>query len=343
MKSRSRNLLYLFSFSPAAVVVYGNLHGQYFSVLNIVYSLIVLALIEWLTPPLTTNEHSQKDDTMPKLILWMHVPVQLFCVGTLFYGIHQHILEGYWILTAALSTGLNSGSSAIVISHELIHRKNTVEQWMGKLLLFTAGNMYFYIDHLRVHHKLVGTQKDHATARLGESVYGFFIRSAAGQLKGAVQLEADRLKKSGYAAYGLHNYVIRQFVMHAGVIVALYFVLGYVAVAAFLIQCFFANFLLEYVNYIQHYGLTRNENQRATEEHSWDCDQFVSRFVLVDLARHADHHYYASKPYHTLQHYSNSPKLPTGYAGLFFIAAIPAWWRSIIHPRIPTADVSSAA
>ncbi|MFN4972481.1 MAG: alkane 1-monooxygenase [Bacteroidota bacterium] len=335
MKSKLRNLLYVFSFSPAAIVVYGNLNGSYFTALNIVYSLVVLALIEWLTPPLTANEHSSKDDTIPKLILWLHVPVQLLCIGTLFYSINTGIIDGYWIITAALSTGLNSGSSAIVVSHELIHSNHTFEKWLGRVLLFTAGNMYFYIDHLRVHHKWVGTHKDHATARLGESVYGFFVRSSAGQLKGAVQLEADRLKKSGHASYGLRNYVIRQLVMHAIVVFALYSLVGYLAVLAFIIQCFFANFLLEYVNYIQHYGLTRKENQRATEEHSWDCDQFVSRFVLVDLARHADHHYYASKPYHTLLHYTNSPKLPTGYAGMFFIAAVPSWWRSIIHPRIP--------
>jgi alkane 1-monooxygenase len=333
-----RNALYLLSFTPAIAVLYGNLHGSYFTSLNFIYSLIVLAIIEWITPPFTSNDHSEKGDVMPTFIIWMHVPVQILCVSSLFYGIHRGIIEGYWIISAALSTGLNSGSSAIVVSHELIHRKNKFEQWLGKVLLFTAGNMYFYIDHLRVHHKWVGTEKDHATARKGESLYGFFIRSVSGQLQGAVKLEAERLKKSGIAPYGLSNYVIQQLLLLALLLFSIYLVIGISAVVAFAIQCFFANFLLEYVNYIQHYGLTRHEKQRATEEHSWDCDQLVSRFVLVDLSRHADHHYYASKPYHTLVHYEKSPKLPTGYAGLFFIAAIPPLWRNVMHPRLPIND-----
>jgi alkane 1-monooxygenase len=124
-------------------------------------------------------------------------------------------------------------------------------------------------------------------------------------------------------------------VLQLSLLLLLFVFLGWIAVAAYIAQALFANFLLEYVNYIQHYGLTRDEKQRVTELHSWDTNQFVSRFVLVDLARHADHHYYASKPYHTLITYENSNKLPSGFAGLFFVAAIPPLWRKVIHPLLP--------
>jgi alkane 1-monooxygenase len=96
-----------------------------------------------------------------------------------------------------------------------------------------------------------------------------------------------------------------------------------------------ANFLLEYVNYIEHYGLTRRENERVNEMHSWQSDSIVSRFLLVDLSRHADHHYYAAKPFHTLDSHVKSPELPSGYAGLFFVAAIPPLWFKLIDNRIP--------
>ena len=334
MKSTLRNSLYVFSLSPAVLAIYGNLNGGILTFTNVFYSLVILATIEWIVPSVTSNNHSDKNDAMPHFIALMHVPFQLASLLSLFYGINEGIIEGYWIVGAALSTGLNSGSSAIVVAHELIHRKNNFEQSMGKLLLFTAGNMYFYVAHLRVHHKWVGTDKDFSTARYGESLYGFFIRSAKEQFIGSMQMEATRLSKENKAGYGLGNYVVRQVALQICLLLLLFAILGPMAVYAYLIQCVFANFLLEYINYSQHYGLTRAENQRVTEHHSWDCDKVVSRFVLVDLARHADHHYYASKPFHTLENYENSPKLPTGYAGLFFIAAIPPLWKKVMHKRL---------
>jgi alkane 1-monooxygenase len=115
---------------------------------------------------------------------------------------------------------------------------------------------------------------------------------------------------------------------------SLYLTIGYLAVFAWLIHSLTAAFLLEYVNYVEHYGLSRKPNERATEMHSWDSNQPVSRFFLIDLSRHADHHYYASKPYHTLNSYPNGNKLPSGYAGLFFVAIFPPLWYKLIHPRI---------
>ncbi|MFZ4797356.1 MAG: alkane 1-monooxygenase [Bacteroidia bacterium] len=337
----NRNWLYTFSLTPGLVAIYGNLTGGFFAFGNVIFSLVFLAISEWITKDFLSNDASEKDDIIPKFILILHIPLQLLSVASLFYGIYTEILTDYFIIGAALSTGLNSGSSAIIVSHEYIHRKVNYERMLGKLLLFSAGNLYFYIDHLKVHHKWVGTNKDHATARFGESMYAFFIRSVSGQFWGAINIEAQRLKTENKMPFGLGNYVIRQLVLQAVFVFCLYYFIGVIAVGAWIIQCFFANFLLEYVNYIQHYGLNRNENQRVTEEHSWQSDKFVSRFVLVDLSRHADHHYYASKPYHTLKTYHNSPVLPTGYAGLFFIAAVPKLWFSIMNKKINELNLSN--
>lgn len=340
MNSNKRNWLYVLSYLPAFICIYGNLTGGYFAFGNVVFSLVFLALTEWITKDFLSNESSEKNDEIPQLILLLHVPLQLASVGSLLYGIYNESLTDFYIIGAALSTGLNSGSSAIIVSHEYIHRKINYERMLGKLLLFSSGNLYFYIDHLKVHHKWVGTEKDHATAKYGENLYQFFIRSVSGQFWGALKIEATRLKEKNKAAYGLENYVMRQMFLQLFLILALYYFIGIWAIVAWLVQCFFANFLLEYVNYIQHYGLSRAENQRVNEAHSWQSDRFVSRFVLVDLSRHADHHFYASKPYHTLITYENSPVLPTGYAGLFFIAAIPNLWFKIMHKKINEIQIS---
>ncbi len=337
MKAKNRNLLYLFSLTPSLFCVFGNANGGVYTLANFFYSLVVLALIEWLTKPITGNEATAKDDFIPKGVLYLHIPFQLLSISSLIYGIGSELIQGQWVWTAALSTGINSGSSAIVVSHELIHQKNKFKQFLGRWLLFTAGNMYFFVDHLRVHHKWVGTDKDHASAKKGENLYYFFVKSVFGQWKGAIQLETERLKKEGKPNYLFNHYVFRQFILHAIFDTMLVYYGGFYLLSIWIFHCVIANFLLEYVNYVQHYGLSRPENTRVTELHSWDSDCFVSRFLLVDLSRHADHHYYASKPYHTLINYDKSPKMPSGYAGLFFIAAIPPLWFAMMDKRIPIA------
>ncbi len=334
MKSTLRNSLYLLSFTPAIAVIIGNLSGGAFTLLNTAYTLGILAIFEWITPAFLSNHNSSKQDAWPKLILYAHVPLQILSISSLFYGIYYETINGVWIVAAAFSTGLNSGTSAIVVAHEFIHCRKPFDRFLGKFLLFTAGNIYFYIEHLAVHHRWVGTAKDNATAKFGESLYAFFIRSACGQIKGAYQIETERVKALGIAPIFLYHYVVRQICVQGLVIILSVYFLGSAVLLALIIQGLLANFLLEYVNYIQHYGLTRDEKQRASELHSWESNQFASRFLLVDLSRHADHHNYASKPYHTLINYTESPKLPSGYAGLFFVAAIPFLWRKIIHKQL---------
>lgn len=334
--THNRNFAYLFSLTPAIMVIVGNIAAGYFSILNIVYSLVVLGVLDWLLPSNKSNESGNADDHFPELILWLHIPMQLVCIISLMHGAYTESLSGTALIAAALSTGINTGSGAIVVAHELIHRKNKLQNFLGRWLLFTAGNFYFFVEHLKVHHKWVGTKKDSATARKNQSLYAFFLSSTLGQLNSALTLENTRLKHDSFLKKVIGNYVIRQFILHAIFDTLVVLSLGWIVLGAFVLQCIVANFLLEYVNYIEHYGLSRDEKERVTEFHSWQSDKVISRFVLVDLSRHADHHYYASKPYHTLKSYENSPELPSGYAGLFFVAAVPPFWFKLMNPRLPT-------
>ncbi len=336
MNGQLRNTLYALSLTPAVCVILGNVNGGWFVWLNTVYILIILALLEWVIPSIKSQNHTPKTDSYPNLILLMHVCSQLLCIVSFFYGFTEGKLTGVDALGAAISMGINSGSSAIVAAHEFIHRKSKINQWLGKLLLFTAGNFYFFIEHLRVHHKWVGTEKDAASAKRGQHLYAFFIKSGAGQLTGAIKLENERLVSMGKSIYTLEHYVFRQFVQHLILDVIIVVTIGWLALFWYVIHCIVANFLLEYVNYIEHYGLERDLHTKVTEVHSWQSDSPISRFLLIDLSRHADHHYYASKPYHTLLSHEKSPELPAGYAGMFLIAAIPPLWFKVMDKRIPS-------
>lgn len=327
-----RNLRYSISFFPALLVISGNVLGNYYTLLNPVFVLGFLAFIEWFLP-----NHEKNDDTgtefLPNIWLGMTVVVQLVCLGSLLFGIQQAILSGQWLVWAVIGTGLNSGALAIVSAHEMIHRNNKRWVWLGNLQLFTVLNAYFYIDHLRVHHRHIGTTNDHATARYGEHFYHFLFRSIYGQFKAALHISANEAAKKGKTRYGWHNFVVRATLGHLLLLTALVAVNPLLGLA-WLAQAVIANVLLEYTNYIEHYGLSRAENERVHPGLSWQSDRFFSRFLLYDLSRHADHHMYGGRPYHLLKHHDNSPELPGGYASMIFPALLPPLWFAIVHPRL---------
>ncbi len=332
-----RNLGYLWSLLPGVITISGNLLGGYWVVGNLVFSLVFLSAIEWFMPENKSNTHSESS-FVPSLILYFHVILQLLSLSSLFYSFSVGRIHGFEIIGASISTGILSGTSAIVVAHELVHRKNQFLRSLGKLLLFSAGNIYFYVEHLRGHHKWVGTDKDPATAKRGESIYQFFIRSMFGQIKSAWHLEEDRLKKESKSF--LNNVVLQNSIIQFVLLFAIYFVFGKMGVAIYMLQSLVANFLLEYTNYIEHYGLTRAENERVRENLSWQSDKVISRFFLIDLSRHSDHHYYSSKPFHALDTYENSPKLPGGYASSIYLALLPPLWFKVVDKCLDNYKVS---
>ena len=330
-----RNYKYFFNLIPALLVVYGNLMGSWYTIGNFIFSFIVLAIAELLLPEDRTND-DVVDDQLPDILLFLCVMAQLLSVSSLVYGIASGNINGFWIFTAALSTGASSGTIAIVVAHELIHRKEKFWNFAGRFLLFSVFNPYFYIHHLRIHHKHVGTASDPVTARYGETYYSYVVRSIFGQLKQSFEYEKQRCVKTGSSPAGYHNYMVLCLAGYILVLSLTGFFFGSQVAAALVLQAIFANLLLEYTNYIEHYGLKRLGNERVNETHSWQSDKVISRFFLIDLSRHADHHFHASKPFNQLLSHSKSPVLPGGYASMILPALIPPLWFRLVNKRIPS-------
>jgi alkane 1-monooxygenase len=110
-----------------------------------------------------------------------------------------------------------------------------------------------------------------------------------------------------------------------GVVAEILIVLGYLFVFGpltmvfFLVQSRSAVVLLETVNYIEHWGITR-ASRTVTPVDSWDTDNAFTLRTLVGLSRHADHHAQASRPYQQLRYFEESPKMPLGYYGTILLA-----------------------
>jgi alkane 1-monooxygenase len=250
-------------------------------------------------------------------------------------------LVGGRISDAATSTGLNSGISGIVVAHELIHRRKKAWRLAGIWNLLLVNYGHFYVEHLRVHHRLVGTVQDPGTARRGESVYVFILRSIAQQFFAALRVEAKRLGKAGHCRYGLGNFVVLCVLLQACLGLFLYLALGSKGLTAHLRQSAVAVLVNYLVGYLQHYGLARTPPTKITAAHSWQSDRISSRLIFLELPRHSDHHTRASRPYHQLESHEESPVLPAGYLGTLPLLLIPPLWFRIADRRIrsprPTA------
>lgn len=334
-----RNWKYFLNLIPILLVIFGNLSGGWLTLLNFSFSFIVLGIAELLLPQDHTNDDFVEDN-MPDILMTLSVLGQVLAISSLIYGIVNGIIQDYWIIAAALSTGGSSGTLAIVVAHELIHRREKIWNFAGRFLLFTVFNPYFYIHHLRIHHKNVGTEKDPVTAKFGENYYHFVVRSISGQLHQSMQMEKQRCKTLNQSPYGLTNYMVTCIMGYIGVAICTTIFWGWEVPLAILLQAIFANLLLEYTNYIEHYGLIRKDNERVNEKHSWQSDKLISRFMLIDLSRHSDHHFHASKPFNKLLSYPESPVLPGGYASMLFPALIPPLWFKLVNNRVPSPQVA---
>ena len=87
---------------------------------------------------------------------------------------------------------------------------------------------------------------------------------------------------------------------------------GGFGLALFLGQAIFAKFILEIVNYMEHYGLVRSTGQPIGPEHSWNTTKKMSTMVLFSLTRHSAHHEKPKVKFWKLDAYEDAPQMPYG-------------------------------
>lgn len=268
------------------------------------------------------------------LILWLWLPTQLAILG---YALTQaDSLTSVERLGLALSLGSLTGAGGITIAHELMHRSNPYDKAIAEVLMSSVSYGHFCIEHVYGHHKNVATPEDPASSRLGESLYAFLPRTLTFSFRSAWQLEAARLQKSNLPAW--KNRVLRSFALSLLFAGASY-TLSLQALQLFLAQSLVAILLLELINYLEHYGLSRQQLpdgrfERVQPKHSWNSPHRVTSALLFNLPRHADHHANASRPYSALRHLENSPQLPAGYATMLLLALLPPLWRRVMDPKV---------
>jgi alkane 1-monooxygenase len=279
-----------------------------------------------------------EQDRYYRWVIYMYLPIQyaglIFACWMWSHGGLSTIESIGLALTVAMVAGI-----AINTAHELGHKRTTHERWLSRVALAQTGYGHFFIEHNRGHHVRVATPEDPASARLGESFYAFWPRTVLGSLRSAWGLERTRLQRTGHGPWTLRNDILNAWAMSLVLFAGLAIAFGTVVLPYLLIQAVVGFSLLEVVNYLEHYGLLRQHREdgryeRTRPEHSWNSNNVVSNVLLYHLQRHSDHHANPVRRYQALRHVDEAPQLPTGYAGMILIAAIPPLWRRIMDRRL---------
>lgn len=336
-------LKYLSCYVTPLLVGFSLLSSGYLTYTSMFILFLFFPILEVFLKPSEKNlnkieEEIALKDSKYDLILYALVPIQYLLLGLFLTQIQRENLMTHERIGMVLSMGAACGVIGINAAHELGHRLTTKEQLMSKILLLSSLYLHFFIEHNRGHHKNVSTERDPASSRYGEWIYCFWIRSIIGCYFSAWRLEKSRLLNINKPQISLSNQMLRFQLIQLVFVAIIYFVYGLLPVLYFLMAAAIGVILLETVNYIEHYGLKRRLKngvyERTLPIHSWNSNHLIGRLVLLELSRHSDHHFIASRKYQILRHHDNSPQMPTGYPGMMLLSLIPPLWFLVMHKKI---------
>jgi len=271
-------------------------------------------------------------------LTWIVVPLHFVALIGCAWWVGTHDLSWWGIVMMAYIAGTDSGLG-INTGHELGHKHTAVEQWLARLVLAVPAYGHFTVEHGRGHHRFVSTPEDHASSRMGESIYRFALRELPGGIKRAWQLEKHRLAAEKRSAWSVHNTMLQSYAITAVLQLGLVIAFGWVMLPFLAIHNIVAWWQLTSANYVEHYGLLRERLPNGQYEapqphHSWNTNHLVTNLALFHLQRHSDHHAYPSRRYQSLRHFEHLPQLPSGYFGMFPLSYVPALWFKVMDPRL---------
>ncbi|MBO6573879.1 MAG: alkane 1-monooxygenase [Rhodothermales bacterium] len=331
---------------PAAVVLSFWLPGWWsFFAVFFVYGLIPIA--DQLLPKTEANM-SQAEEAVARaeplydVMLYLFVPLQVGILVAYLYAMASGLWSPVEMVGGTLAMGISSAVLGINLAHELGHRTTRFERGLAKALLLTTLNTHFIVEHNLGHHRRVATPEDPATGRSGESVYRFVVRSMINSYRSAWFIERERRGKRQLAFWSVRNEMLQLTAIQAMALVVVGAVFGPFGLLAYVLNGLLGHVQLEVINYIEHYGLTREKRddgryERVQAHHSWNSNHALGRLVLFELTRHSDHHYMASRPYQVLRSLDHAPQMPAGYPAMMLLSLVPPVWFRVMDPRAERA------
>jgi alkane 1-monooxygenase len=277
-----------------------------------------------------------------RLVPFVYVPVQL---GVIVWSVTQAgDAGGSGFVALALALGITTGVFGVLAAHELVHNPRRVSQFVGVAMLTGMSYRHFRVAHVFGHHRAAATEQDPASARLGENVYRFLVRSIAGQWLDAWRIERLRLGATGKSLY--RHCLLGDAVAMASIYLAIFLVIGANGVFLFAAQSAVGIVVLETFNYVAHYGLKRDCGALGYEPfgaaHSWNSSNGFANALIFNMGHHSRHHARPTAQYQTLEHDEQASELPLGYAASMLLALIPPLWHQIMDPAVQRLHTQSS-
>ncbi len=339
-----RDLKYLIALSLPAFTYFSFVNTGLLSFSVVIYAFLFLPLIETILPQSQQNldkevVDNQKSKFIFDVLLYLNVPIIYGFILLFFYQMRTSMPDTITIIGWVSSLGLLLGSVGINVAHELGHKLEWYKKVMAKALLLPCFYMHFYIEHNQGHHKNVATDLDPASAKKGENLYFFWMRSLVGSYLSAWRIEIRNCKRKDVSTFGLNNELVVFTLVQFAFLITLVLIVGLYMTLLFLVSSLFAVLLLETINYIEHYGLRREKlpngrYERVRPCHSWNSNHELGRIVLYELTRHSDHHYQAQKKYQLLDHHDEAKQLPFGYPASMVLSLFPPLWYKLMNSRL---------
>lgn len=340
-----KDLKYLVSYSIPLVAVLGIFLRGYWVFCTPIFAFVLIPILEILLPVQVENLSEEQIESKANnrffdLLLYINLPLVYGIIGWFLWSVSWATYSTMELTGLIISVGIVLGSNGINVAHELGHRKTQWEKTLGKLLLLPALYMHFYIEHNFGHHLNAATKEDPASAKYNQTVYSFWFTSMFRQYSSAWKIQLDLLKREGNSFLSLKNDMLWYVLLQASYLLALFYFFNLQVAIVATLTGLMAAILLETINYIEHYGLSRTKTEsgryeRVSEVHSWNSNHVLGRVMLYELTRHSDHHHRAHKKYQLLDCHEISPQMPYGYPTSMVLAMVPPLWFAVMNKRIP--------
>ena len=349
---------FLLAYAVPGLLVASAYVGQVWRHADIAAALPLVVI--YLLVPLLNKAWTKRPSPLPERVLgsvrwqWFYyliavsaLPVQLATLYLAVDFLSSGLLTAWGKVLWVLSTGLISALFAINISHELMHSNRRFDRIVATLLLSSVGFSVFKVVHLRIHHRFVGTDRDFSSAPRGKSIYAYWSRALRENFVQGFRLDLRRSARLDIACW--RSELVFGTCCTLLLLASTFSLWGWLAAAFFIAQSLVAILKLEWVNYLQHYGLRRacfDDGRPGPVEfhHAWSQDSQITNLALLNLMRHADHHVYPTRSYHALKRRDESLRYPYDFSIMFLLSLLPPLFRKVVHPvldgerALPTAS-----
>jgi alkane 1-monooxygenase len=320
---------------PVALIALGAIFGGWLAGLALIYMTMLAYGIDQLIlrvePALSEDDTAQDADQLSTILAISHFFLMALLVFALGGGTGISLTASAVIFLAA---GLFFGQVSNSNAHELIHRNSRLLRNLGKWVYISLLFGHHTSAHPKVHHRWVATPDDPNTAQEGESFYEFAPRAWVGAFVAGYEMEKHDQARSQKRT--LNPYYIYVSGAVAMLILSLW-IGGIGGMIAYVLLCLHAQTQLLLSDYVQHYGLKREQRgdgtyAPVTAHHSWNAKQWFTSHMMLNAPRHSDHHAHPMRPYPSLSlpDKTQAPLLPYSLPIMATIALIPSLWNRVM-------------